>query len=141
MEKRKKVIYCDGTFDLFHSGHVNFLRKCKSYGDYLIVGLISDKDVESYKRLPINSLENRKIILENISIVDEVVAPCPFNKISKKFIEEKGIDLVIYGSEKGNSTWIKHYEEAIKKNIMVYISYDDTQLSTTKIINKIKLLK
>lgn len=138
MRNNKKVIYCDGTFDLFHSGHIEFLKMCKSYGDYLIVGLISDEDVNSYKRYPVNSLENRKIILEHIDIIDEVIAPCPFNKISKDFIEEKGIDLIVYGSSDGKPGWEHHYQEAIKKNIMKYVQYGIENLSTSKIINKIK---
>lgn len=138
MKGDKKVIYCDGTFDLFHTGHIDFLKKCKSYGDYLIVGVISDENVNSYKRYPVHSLETRKTILEHIDIVDEVVAPCPFNKISKQFLEEKNIDLVIYGTVDGNPGWQQHYEEAIKKNIMKYVVYGSQQLSTSKIIDKIK---
>ena len=100
--------------------------------------LISDENVNSYKRYPVNSLKNRKIILEHIDIVDEVIAPCPFNKISKEFIEEKGIDLIVYGSSNGKPGWENHYEEAIKKNIMKYVQYGNENLSTSKIINKIK---
>ena len=48
-----KIIYCDMVADLFHYGHVNFLKRCKQLGDYLIVGIHSDSDVESYKRKPI----------------------------------------------------------------------------------------
>ena len=59
MEK-KKVVYCDGTFDLFHSGHIKFLETCKSFGDYLIVGIISDENVKSYKRYPVLKLKDRQ---------------------------------------------------------------------------------
>ena len=136
--ERKKVIYCDGTFDLFHSGHINFLKKCKEYGDYLIEGIISDEDVKSYKRYPVISLEDRKQILENIYFVDEVIAPCPFNKISKEFLENNKIDIVIYASENDQQKWNTHYEEAIKKNIMKFIPYNKEELSISKIIKKIK---
>ena len=133
-----KVIYCDGTFDLLHRGHIEFLKKCKSYGDYLIVGLISDKDVNSYKRYPVIPLEDRKVVLENLKCVDQVIAPCPFNKISKEFLEKHNIHMVIYGSPNGDIGWVNHYEEAIKKDIMTYLKYDRDTLSTSKIIHKIK---
>ena len=43
--------------DLFHYGHVNFLKQCSELGDCLIVGIHSDKDVESYKRKPILTMD------------------------------------------------------------------------------------
>ena len=52
-------IYIDGTFDLLHSGHYNFLEQAKKYGKKLIVGVISDKNVKSYKRYPILELKDR----------------------------------------------------------------------------------
>ena len=43
-------VYVDMVADLFHYGHVNFLRQAKSHGDFLLVGVHSDETVESYKR-------------------------------------------------------------------------------------------
>lgn len=138
MKDNKKVIYVDGTFDLIHSGHISFLKKCKSYGDYLIVGIIDDKDVKTYKREPVINLENRKIMIENISFIDKIIAPCPFNGISEKFICENDIDLIVYASPNGKECWVNHYRKAIDMKIMKYEVYDDSSLSTTQIINKIK---
>lgn len=137
MEK-KKVVYCDGTFDLFHSGHIKFLETCKNFGDYLIVGIISDENVKSYKRYPILKLKDRQKILEHIDLVDEVIPDCPFQNITKDFLEEKNISVVVYGTADGNPGWEDHYQEAIKKNIMKFIKYGGGELSTSKIINKIK---
>ena len=68
-----KIIYCDMVADLFHYGHVNFLKRCKQLGDYLIVGIHSDSDVESYKRTPIINYQNRFDILKELKIVDQVI--------------------------------------------------------------------
>ena len=87
----KIKFYCDGTFDLFHSGHIQFLKSCKEMGDYLIVGVISDENVHSYKRTPILSLKDRVTILQHIDFVDEVVANCSFQPLSKDFLEEKNL--------------------------------------------------
>ena len=52
-------VYTSGVFDLFHVGHLSVFKKAKQFGDYLIVGVHSDQDVESYKRTPIISCEQR----------------------------------------------------------------------------------
>ena len=57
---KKKIVYVDGVFDLFHQGHLNFLEKSKEYGDILIVGVVTDNDVKSYKREPIIDFSSRK---------------------------------------------------------------------------------
>jgi ethanolamine-phosphate cytidylyltransferase len=76
-EKEKIIVYVDGVFDLFHAGHIQFLKKAKSLGTYLIVGVISDEACQSYKRKPIIDLNNRIIMVENIKIVDKVVTKSP----------------------------------------------------------------
>ena len=45
--------------DLFHYGHVNFLKKASSHGDFLLVGVHADEEVMTYKRRPILSMEER----------------------------------------------------------------------------------
>lgn len=45
------IIYVSGAFDLFHIGHLSFLEEARKLGDYLIVGIYSDADVNGYKGL------------------------------------------------------------------------------------------
>lgn len=47
--KRYKIGYTTGTFDLFHIGHLNILKKSKEMCDFLIVGVSTDEVVQSYK--------------------------------------------------------------------------------------------
>lgn len=56
-----KIVYVAGAFDLFHIGHLDFLEKAKSLGDYLIVGLHTDPVVNQYKgkNYPIMNLHER----------------------------------------------------------------------------------
>jgi cytidyltransferase-like protein len=99
-----KRVYVDGVFDLFHRGHLESLRKAKHSLDdpentFLIVGIVSDKDCESYKRTPIISEDDRVEIIKNIKFVDEIVFPCPMT-MTLEFVEKNNIDLVVHGFSK-----------------------------------------
>lgn len=131
-----KVIYVDGTFDLIHLGHIEFFKKIKGENDKLIVGVISDENVNSYKRYPINNLHHRCEMLRNIKCVDMVIENCPFNGISKSFLETHNIKSIYYGGDK--NTWTDHYKIPIELGIMNYIDYVHPEYSTSKIIQKIK---
>ena len=80
-------------------------------------------------------------MLENIRMIDKVVSPAPFHgtmfgNLSKEFLQKHEIDFVLYAGELGE--WTKHYQDAIDMDIMVNFPYGKDNLSTTKIINKIR---
>ena len=66
-----KKVYVGMSADVFHHGHVNIIKEARKYGD-VIVGLLNDKAVSDYKRLPYLNWENRKKIIENIKGVTQV---------------------------------------------------------------------
>ncbi|MCL2155365.1 MAG: phosphoenolpyruvate mutase [Leptospirales bacterium] len=68
-----KKIYLGMSADLLHPGHLNIIQKAKDLGGELIIGLLTDKAISSYKRLPFMTYEQRKIIIENIKGVNDVV--------------------------------------------------------------------
>ncbi len=75
LEKREKVVYLPGVFDLFHVGHLLAIQKARSLGGYLIVGVQSDESVyRQKKRWPIINTDGRKQILFNIKGVDWVLS-------------------------------------------------------------------
>lgn len=67
-----KKVYIGMSADLIHTGHLNIINEAKKYGD-VIVGVLTDKAIASYKRLPFLSIDERKTIVENIKGVSEVV--------------------------------------------------------------------
>lgn len=132
-DKMRKVITY-GTFDLFHIGHLNILKRAKSLGDYLIVAVSSDKFNEIKGKRAYHSIEDRIEILSAIKYVDEVI------------IEE---------------TWEQKYDDIKKYNIDVFVMGDDWEgkfdylsdiceviylerteaISTTKIKEDLKVLE
>ena len=67
-----KKVYVGMSADLIHSGHLNIINEAKKYG-YVIIGLLTDEAIASYKRLHFLSYEQRKIVMENIKGVKNVI--------------------------------------------------------------------
>ena len=67
------IVYTVGTFDLLHVGHLALLQHCKTMGDTLIVGVASDKVVNTYKpNVPVIPLAQRMEMLKALECVDDV---------------------------------------------------------------------
>lgn len=71
-EKRRDTVYVPMAADILHPGHVNILKIAASYGR-VVVGLFTDEAIASYKRIPYMEYPLRKIVVENIKGVDEVI--------------------------------------------------------------------
>ena len=67
-----KKVYIGMSADLIHPGHMNVLKEAAKYGE-VIVGLLTDKAIASYKRLPALTYEQRKEVVESIKYVNGVV--------------------------------------------------------------------
>ena len=69
----KKIGFTCSSFDLLHPGHILMLKDCKNVCDYLIVGLQTDPTIDrKNKNKPIQTLKERKIMIESIKYVDEI---------------------------------------------------------------------
>ena len=69
----KKAVLVTGGFDPIHKGHIEYLREAKRLGDILYVGLNSDHWLTRKKGQPFMNLENRAIVMQSLSMVDEVI--------------------------------------------------------------------
>ena len=84
-EKKKPyhVGYVPGVFDLFHTGHLRLIERCKERCDHLIVGVLTDELVAYYKgRPPVVSCEDRMNVIRGLKAVDEVI-PVNFDNTDK----------------------------------------------------------
>ncbi|MFA5134751.1 MAG: adenylyltransferase/cytidyltransferase family protein [Patescibacteria group bacterium] len=134
---RKKIVTTNGSFDIFHAGHVFLLRKAKTYGDVLIVGVNSDASVKRYKGKyrPVMTLNNRLAVLEAIQYVDYLYVFGELNPIA--FINIVRPDVHVNSSEYGK----KCVEApAVKRHggKLVLIHRKRNLQSTTKIIDTIR---
>lgn len=133
--KQPVRVYVDMVGDLFHPGHIDFLRKAKAEGDYLIVGVHPDELVESYKRRPILTLEERVRAISACRYVDEVIAGSPL-PVTKEWIEKYKIDLVIHGDDFSLEQAKDHYGDPIELGIFKMVPYT-SGISTSNIIQRI----
>lgn len=69
-----KISVVSGGFDPLHSGHLSYIKSARAYGEYLIVALNSDEWLSKKKGRAFMPFEERKLILESIKGVDEVLA-------------------------------------------------------------------
>lgn len=115
--------------DLFHYGHITFLKNIKNkYKCNIIVGLHTDEDVMKYKREPIMTYNERKIVLESCKYVDNVIE-CPLN-INLEFLKLYNIDIMIHAHdieehEKYKFLWGKMGDKFIREDYTKGISTTD----------------
>lgn len=85
--KSKKVVFTNGCFDVLHRGHIEYLAKASDMGDFLIIGLNTDKSVKRLKgnNRPINNEYDRALLLSALQYVSAVVyfhEDTPYNLIN-----------------------------------------------------------
>ena len=108
----KKVITY-GTYDLLHVGHINLLRRARELGDYLVVVLSSDEFNAIKNKKAYHSYEDRKIILEAIKYVDEVLPEFTWEqKIDD--VKNNDIDVFVMGDDwEGKFDFLTEYCEVV----------------------------
>jgi glycerol-3-phosphate cytidylyltransferase len=101
----RRIVYVGGTFDLFHPGHVNFLRQCDRHGR-VTVALNTDEFAARYKRPPIFTLEERIEILRACRYVDRVIVN-EGDEDSGPAILASGASLVAHGDDWSGESYLR----------------------------------
>lgn len=139
-------VYIDGVWDLMHVAHIHFMenvrkaaaRECgvNDADVKLIVGIISDSDVESYKRTPIVTEDHRAYTVSALKCVDEIVPNSPL-VLTDDFLDRHDIDLCYHGDD---SQQVEFFRVCRERGIMRYLKYDvaNTGLSTSALIRRIR---
>lgn len=109
-----KTVITYGTFDLFHVGHLNLLRRAKELGDYLIVAVSSDRFnwEEKQKKCEIPD-KDRMAIVEAIKYVDKVISEDSWEQKIED-VKKYNVDVFVMGDDwKGKFDFLKDYCEVV----------------------------
>jgi len=110
--KHWNIGYISGTFDMFHIGHLNLIRRARERCEKLIVGVLSDKAVlKSKKKLPMHPLKDRIAIVSAIKYVDEVDVTTRSLLKKIKAWEKYRYDVMFSGDDHANKGWLKEDEQ------------------------------
>jgi glycerol-3-phosphate cytidylyltransferase len=131
----KKGFTC-GAFDLCHAGHVLMFKECREQCDYLVVGLHSDPTLDRpEKNKPIQSVEERKTMLEGIKYIDEVLVYDTEAELLRLLTENKlGIKVRFIGAD-----WKKNPRGITGPDLPIEVIYNsrDHGYSTTELRDRI----
>lgn len=108
-----KIVITYGTFDLFHYGHIQLLKRAKEFGDRLIIGLSTDEFNLGKSKISTHSFSVRKENLEAIKYVDLVIPETSWDqKISD--VKMHKVDVFVMGNDwEGKFDFLKEYCEVV----------------------------
>ena len=134
-EKKFKIGYTTGTFDLFHVGHLNLLEKAKENCEILIVGVSTDELVKGYKgELPVIPFEDRIRIVGALKCVDKVIAQKTLNKLD--VLPDIQYDVLFHGDDWKNTKMYNEIEEKLREQKVSCIYFPYTKSVSTKSIKE-----
>ena len=111
MKKLKKKVYVGMSADVIHEGHINILKVANKLGD-VIIGLLTDKAIASYKNIPYLNFRRRKIILQNIKYVKKVISQDTLDYV--KNIQIIKPDYVVHGDDWKSGVQKKTRDRVVK---------------------------
>tara|TARA_B100001123_G_C15307232_1_gene1023105 strand:+ start:578 stop:1888 length:1311 start_codon:yes stop_codon:yes gene_type:complete len=138
--KNKKTIYVPIGADIIHAGHLNIINKARKYGK-VIIGLLSDKAIAEYKRLPLNNYNQRLLIIKNLKNISRVIKQDTWDY--EKNLLQLRPNYFIHGDDWKTGVQKKTRERVLKilkkiKGKLIEIPYTK-EISSSKIINKLNI--
>lgn len=105
-----RTVYMSFSADIIHSGHISIIRKASRLGK-LIIGVLTDEVVASYKRFPLVPFEERKVMFENIAGVYKVVEQNTLSYMNN--IEKYKPDYVVHGDD-----WVTGFQKPVRDEVV-----------------------
>jgi cytidyltransferase-like protein len=136
MSDGERWVYADAVCDLFHLGHVEFFRQARALGDRLIVGLVGDADVATYKPPPILSFAERLGVVRECRLVDRVLEqPVPLTP-SSAFLDSIGAEFLCHGNDMDENELRKFYADLMLHGRLRTVRYT-SQISSRLIVERV----
>jgi choline-phosphate cytidylyltransferase/glycerol-3-phosphate cytidylyltransferase len=126
----RKVVYTSGTFDLFHSNHLQMIKYARGLGDVLIVGVSTDELVCTYKDPPIIPFEERLAIVEGLKYPDIVIPQRSLDH--RELVARLNIDIFVVGDD-----WTGKYDYLKEQGVQVFYFPYGAGVSSTELRQRI----
>ena len=107
---KSKIVYIGMSADLIHQGHLNIIAEGRKLGK-VIIGLLTDEAIASYKRLPLIAFNERKIIVENLKGVEKVVPQTTLDYVPN--LKELKPDYVVHGDD-----WKTGVQKEVRQRVL-----------------------
>ena len=133
------IHYANMVADLFHYGHVDYIKQIASNkrpGDLVYIGIHSDETTKAYKRIPVMSMEARIRVVEACRYVDRVIPDSPLT-ITKEYIDQHKIDYIYVPDNRTPAERTLMYSYPMEQGMIRVLQYTPS-VSTTDIIKRIK---
>lgn len=130
------TVYTKMVADLFHPGHVEFLKAARALGDRLVVHVADDERVRKAKRLPIMTQEERIAVVASCRFVDEARSEGP-KVISQEFMAQNGFDLYAVSFSSDEEKAVKRADCGDLPDRMIAVLPYTDGISTTSILQRI----
>ncbi|KAG0368217.1 hypothetical protein BC939DRAFT_466313 [Gamsiella multidivaricata] len=140
-KKGSRIVYVDGTFDLFHVGHIEFLKRARATGDYLVVGVHDDQTIRAIKgpNHPLLSMHERVLSVLSCRYVDDVVIGAPYAVTDQILDGDYPVDVVMHGSTPTSNNLLGQdpYKVAKERGIFVQLEGPPHPVTTGSIVQRI----
>ena len=111
---KSKIVYIGMSADLIHQGHLNIIAEGRKLGK-VIIGLLTDEAIASYKRLPLIAFNERKLIVENLKGVEKVIPQSTLDYVPN--LKEIKPDFVVHGDD-----WKSGVQKEVRKRVLETIA-------------------
>jgi cytidyltransferase-like protein len=131
-----RTVYTKMVADLFHPGHVEFLKAARALGDRLVVHVVDDHRVQAAKRLPVMTQQERAAVVAACRHVDEVRLDGP-KVMSQTFMRQEGFDLYAVSFSDDNEMRAKRGDCGDLPDTMIAVLAYTSGISTTMLLQRI----
>jgi len=139
-KKAKRIVYIDGAWDMFHSGHIDTLRRARELGDFLLVGVHHDAVVNQIQKdnFPVMNMQERVLSVLGCQYVDDVLLDAPW-AVTRTMLASLEISVIAQVSVRDEIFGEDEDPYRVPKDMGIFTLLDsDSNLTVTEIMNRVE---